>query len=190
MNNFFTRVICVARKPEPMDTRKRSLGVSPIIATLLLIAITVAAGVIVYVFVGGVVGNLTQGGGQQTGQQIELTSYAFSTSSGATCGSLTGVTTGGSCIVLSFKNTGGSSATIDSIYVNGQLLTLEGSQTGCSTIAVLADCDGLGLATTGTGGTGYTGVPSGIAGGSSNSLKIVTSSGGLFTYTIVAGSSQ
>jgi flagellin-like protein len=173
-----------------MDYRRPPSGVSPIIATLLLIAITVAAGVIVYVFVSGTVGNLTQGGGQQTAQQIELTSYAFSTSSGTTCGSLTGVTADGTCIVISFKNTGGSSATIDSIYVNGQALTLEGAQSGCSTLTVDSDCAGLGLASTGTGGTGYTGAPTGIVGGSTNTVKIVTATGGLFSFTITAGSSQ
>lgn len=38
---------------------QRRRGVSVIIATLLLIAIAVAAGIIVYVFVNGLAGNLT-----------------------------------------------------------------------------------------------------------------------------------
>ncbi|MDG6956872.1 MAG: type IV pilin, partial [Nitrososphaerota archaeon] len=52
-------------------------AVSPIIATLLLIAITVAAGVIVYVFVTGLSGNLTKSGGNQVTEQISLDSYNF-----------------------------------------------------------------------------------------------------------------
>ncbi len=176
-----------------MDTRRPSFGVSPIIATLLLIAITVAAGVIVYVFVSGAIGNLTGGGGgQQTAQQLELTAYASSTSA-TSCGSLTATT--GSCIVISFKNTGSSSATIDSIYINGVALTVvptipdTAPSSYCTTIGVDQDCNGLGLANVATTGDGYSGVPS-LVGGSSNTLKIVTATGGIFSYTIIAGSSQ
>src|SRR5271155_3665435 len=106
-----------------MDTRKPSTGVSPIIATLLLIAITVAAGVIVYVFVSGAIGNLTQGGGgQQTAQQIELTAYAFTPLSGTS--TINGnTTTTCPCIIVSIKDAGGSSVTIDSIFFDGQKLT-------------------------------------------------------------------
>jgi flagellin-like protein len=192
-NNFFSRVICAAKKPKDMDTRKPSTGVSPIIATLLLIAITVAAGVIVYVFVSGTVGNLTQGGGQQTGQQIELTAYVFNPLSGTSaCGTLTAATDTAPCIVISFKNTGGSAVTIDSIYINGQLLTAFGTiPAGCSSIAVDGDCNGLGLvATAATGGYGYSGVPTGIVAGSTNTVKIVSATGGLFSFTLTAGSSQ
>jgi flagellin-like protein len=45
-----------------MTTRRRS-AVSPVIATLLLIAIAVAAAIIVYAFVTGLIGGLTGGGG-------------------------------------------------------------------------------------------------------------------------------
>ncbi len=42
-------------------------AVSPIIATLLLIAIAVAAGIIVYVYVNSLCGNVTGGGGGDPG---------------------------------------------------------------------------------------------------------------------------
>jgi hypothetical protein len=42
---------------------KKRLAVSPVIATLLLIAIAVAAAIIVYAFVTGLIGGLTGGGG-------------------------------------------------------------------------------------------------------------------------------
>ena len=48
-----------------MDYRTPPSGMSPIIATLLLIAITVAAGVIVYVFVSGTVGTLPRAEGSR-----------------------------------------------------------------------------------------------------------------------------
>jgi hypothetical protein len=44
-------------------TPSRRLAVSPVIATLLLIAIAVAAAIIVYAFVTGLIGGLTGGGG-------------------------------------------------------------------------------------------------------------------------------
>jgi flagellin-like protein len=172
-----------------METGRDSLGVSPIIATLLLIAITVAAGVIVYVFVSGTIGNLTQGGGQQTAQQIELTSYAFSPLTGTSITCDTNATVDAPCILISFKNTGGSSATIDSLYLDGTLLTKTGTfASGCVTLSTDHDCDVLLVASGVT--IGYDGVPSGIVGGSTNTLKIVTATGGIFAYTLTAGSSQ
>src|SRR5580700_6394035 len=111
-----------------MNPRKRSVGVSPIIATLLLIAITVSAGVIVYVFVSGVGNGLTQGGGQQTAQQIELTAYAFTplTGTSLTCDGNSTVTTA-PCLIVSIKNVGGSSIALDSVLFDGVSLTPAGT---------------------------------------------------------------
>jgi flagellin-like protein len=177
-----------------MDPRNRSVGVSPIIATLLLIAITVAAGVIVYVFVSGVGTGLTQGGGQQTAQQIELTAYAFTplTGSSITCDGNSTVTTA-PCLVVSIKDVGGGSLTIDSVLFDGVALTPAGALTSAP-ISLSASQDAsflvvdTGTFTTGHGG--YTGLPSGITAGSSHVLKFVTKTGGLFAYTITAGTSQ
>jgi flagellin-like protein len=177
-----------------MDPRKRSVGVSPIIATLLLIAITVSAGVIVYVFVSGIGNGLTQGGGQQTAQQIELTAYAFTplTGSSLTCDGNSTVTAA-PCLVVSIKNVGGSSITIDTVLFDAIPLTPAGSL-ATTPISLSTNQDasflivGSGTFTAGHGG--YTGIPSGISGGSSHVLKFVTKSGGLFAYTITAGTSQ
>src|SRR5947209_17605269 len=54
-------------------------AVSPIIATLLLIAIAVAAGIIVYVYVNSLAGGLTSGGGQQVAEQVSLEAYKYGT---------------------------------------------------------------------------------------------------------------
>lgn len=178
-----------------MKYRRPLSGVSPIIATLLLIAITVAAGVIVYVFVSGTVGNLTQGGGQQTGQQIELTAYTFTplTGTGLTCNGNT--TVAGPCLVISIKDAGGSSVTIDSIFFDGVKLT---PSSNLVTAPITMNTDGdetilldhSGGSTSGSTQGWYTGVPTGLTGGSTNTVKIVSATGGLFAYTVTAGSSQ
>ena len=62
---------------------RRGRGVSVIVATLILIAISVAAAVIVYVFVGGLAGNLTQNGGQPVTEKLTIQSYNFALSPGA-----------------------------------------------------------------------------------------------------------
>jgi len=168
------------------------MGVSPIIATLLLIAITVSAGIIAYVFVSGLGNGLTQGGGTQTSEQIELTAYAFTPLTGGpiTCNGNTTVTA--PCITITVKDAGGSSVTIDSVYFDGLSLTAKG--TVATTPITLSTHQDATVLLAGAGGvgfnTGYTGLPSGISGGSSHVLKIVTKTGGLFSYTITAGSSQ
>ena len=96
-------------------THKRA--VSPIIATLLLIAIAVAAGIIVYVYVNSLAGGLTSGGGQQVSQQLQLQAYSFSGVSG------TFSSTNGIVALVSLENTGSSSLTISSIYLDGSQLT-------------------------------------------------------------------
>jgi len=192
LNNFFNRLIFAPALSQTMDPRKRSVGVSPIIATLLLIAITVSAGVIVYVFVSGIGNGLTQGGGQQTAQQIELTAYSFTPLTGTgTCNG--NVTVTAPCLIVSIKNVGGSSITLDSVLFDGAALTAAGTlATTPISLSTNQDASFLiidsGSITSGHGG--YTGLPSGISGGSSHVLKFVTKTGGLFAYTITAGSSQ
>jgi archaeal type IV pilus assembly protein PilA len=175
-----------------MDTRKPSIGVSPIIATLLLVAITVAAGVIVYVFVSGYTGTLTQGGGQQTAQQIELTAYAFTPLSGTTtCNGNTTMTA--PCMIISLKNTGGAAVTIGQVYFDGIALT---PNSVLSTTPITMSSQGNAVVLLVTSGSftatkgGYTGMPASISGGSTHTLKIVTSSGALFSFTVTAGASQ
>jgi len=100
---------------------QRQRGISPIIATLLLIAIAVAASIIVYVFVNGLAGGLTQGGGQQTTERLQMQSYNFAISPGSggiTCGC------SGQILELFLLNSGASSTTISSVYYDGVLQTL------------------------------------------------------------------
>jgi hypothetical protein len=92
-------------------------GVSVIIATLLLIAIAVAAGIIVYVFVNGLAGSLTTGGGQQTTERLQMQSFNFALSPQAcACSS--------QILQIFLLNSGSASTTISSVYYDGNLLTV------------------------------------------------------------------
>jgi hypothetical protein len=99
-----------------MKFQRRS-GVSVIIATLLLIAIAVAAGILLYVFVNGLAGGLTTGGGQQTTERLQIQSYNFALTP-QTCAC------GGQILQIFMLNTGSSSTTISAVYYDGTLLTV------------------------------------------------------------------
>jgi flagellin-like protein len=90
-------------------SRHKAKAISPIIATLLLILIAIAAGVVVYAYVIGFVGSTT--GGSQ-GQNTQLSSDLVAIKAS------TGVTT------LVLKNVGGTSAVLGSgLYLKGGTLT-------------------------------------------------------------------
>jgi hypothetical protein len=99
-----------------MKFQRRS-GVSVIIATLLLIAIAVAAGILLYVFVNGLAGGLTTGGGQQTTERLQIQSYNFALTP-QTCACA------GQILQIFMLNTGSSSTTISAVYYDGTLLTV------------------------------------------------------------------
>ena len=83
-------------------------AVSPIIATLLLIAIAVAAGIIVYVYVNSLAGGLTTGGGQQVSDQVALDAYNYGT-----------IATGD---VMAVRDVGSGSITISAVFFDGVLV--------------------------------------------------------------------
>ncbi len=80
-------------------------GVSPIIATLLLIVIAVAAAVVTYTFVMGFVGTSSQ----NTGPSGQLTYDTYSVTGDATNSNFT----------VYVRNTGGKSVTLSTVYVDG-----------------------------------------------------------------------
>lgn len=96
---------------------QRKRGVSVIIATLLLIAISVSAAIILYVFVGGLAGNLTQNGGQPVTEHLSIQSYNFEISPG-TCGCAMQV------VEIFLLNPGPATTKISAVYFDGVLLTL------------------------------------------------------------------
>src|SRR5271156_3645876 len=96
-------------------SRKR--GVSVLIATLLLIAISVSAAIILYVFVGGLAGNLTRNGGQSVTEHLGIQSFNFQISPGS-CGCAQQV------LEIFLLNPGPAATTISGVYFDGALLTL------------------------------------------------------------------
>ena len=143
--------------------RKRR-GVSPVIAVLLLIAIAVATGILVYVWVTGLAGTLTQTGGAQVVEQLSLASYDFKDLSTPK-------------LVLWIKNTGSVSVTIRAgdIYFDGSLYTVTINGTSSMTVGV-----GQTVKIIITGFTAPTPQTSHV-------VKIITTTGGVFEYTVVAG---
>ena len=179
-------------------------AVSPIIATLLLIAITVAAGIIVYVFVNGISGNLTAGGGQQMTERLQMQSFNFDISPGSCACS-------GQVLELFLLNSGSSTSTISSVYFDGTLQTLAlapvvntpvatgnayydvYSATLGSTSAgdVLFSTNSLATLTVTSGtivqivivfGSGSAPTP-----GTAHTVKVVSSTGATNVYSVVAG---
>jgi flagellin-like protein len=145
-------------------------AVDPIIASLLLIAIAVAAGIIVYVYVNSLAGGLTSGGGQQVSDQLALDAYNYGTISTGT--------------VITVRDVGSTTITISSIFFDGQLVQTSwltpssGCDTGASSISPTGTC-------TFTIGTGSPAVSA--ASGTSHIIKIVSSSGGTAVFTVAAG---
>jgi flagellin-like protein len=139
-----------------MSMRK---AVSPVIATLLLIAIAVAAGIILYVFVSGFTGSLTQTGGQQAAEQVVMDAYDFKTLSPTPTLSIT------------FRNTGTVEVTIDKLYYDASLVAISPRE--------------LNVGDT----TNITFNPTDATRGSSHLIKVVTKTGGIFTFTVIAGRS-
>ncbi|MDG6991297.1 MAG: hypothetical protein JRM99_07770 [Nitrososphaerota archaeon] len=168
-------------------------AVSPIIATLLLIAIAVASGIIVYVFTGSLAGSLTKSGGSQVTQQIQLLAYNFNTPAG------------GEAFSVYIKNTGTGTVALSQVYVDGVVLAnasiispytyaapsalwLKSTVTPTfgTTSVTLSATTGKGIYA--AGDSGLLVLSSSTAwGAGSHLVKIVTTSGGIFSYSVVVG---
>jgi flagellin-like protein len=200
---------------------QRRKAVSPIIATLLLIAIAVAAGIIVYVFVNGLAGNLTAGGGQQTTERLQMQSYNFAINpftpgfSAITCGCSTWL------VQIYMLNSGTSSTTISAVYYNGVLQTLAASPSADTALATGNAYTAATNAVIGNAGTtGTCAAPTGVSdtdkicftnsgafttyaagatgevviafsaaqtGGTTNTIKIVSTTGATYVFNVVVG---
>ncbi len=187
-------------------SRKRA--VSPIIASLLLIAIAVAAGIIVYVYVNSLAGGLTQGGGQQTSERLQLQAYNFNVNPGGSGG----CACSGSIIQISLLNSGGASTTISAVYVDGvsyAITTPPNTDTALANTEVFVVPTGTTLSSATSHAfafssvtpqtaytTGLTGqvvitytVASAPASGTTHTIKVVSSTGATNVFTVVAGKS-
>jgi flagellin-like protein len=159
-----------------MTARK---AVDPIIATLLLIAIAVAAGVIVYVYVNSLAGGLTQSGGQQVSDQLSMDAFTYGTiANGPT---------------VTVRDTGSSSLTISSIFFDGVPVSPT-AVTPTGTCTALATTTPFGTCTSGQTFTFRIGASAGVGAttttsGTSHIIKIATSIGGTSVVTVIAGRS-
>jgi hypothetical protein len=141
-------------------------AVDPIIATLLLIAIAVASGIIVYVYVNSLAGGLTGGGGSQVSDQVSMDAYNF--------GNL-------AAPVITVRDVGSGSVSINNIFIDGRIATVSGTGTpaGCAT----------GTSITATSTCQFTLTTAGITSGTSHTVKVLLTDGGTGVMTIIAGRS-
>ena len=157
-----------------MTARK---GVDPIIASLLLIAIAVAAGIIVYVYVNSLAGGLTQGGGQQVSDQLQMDAYGY-------------VAGGSGSLTITVRDVGSSTVQVSSIFFDGSLAGTINGVAG-STCASTSTSSPYGTCAPGQTLTiKMTSNPAGVqsaASGTSHTVKILTATGGTSTFTVIAG---
>jgi flagellin-like protein len=119
----YTNIDNIYREGDVMkDLLKSKKAISPIIATLLLVAIAVAAAVIAYSWVMGFLGSATATSAPAQGQ-IAIENVA-------------GLTDGATTITVTIRNTGNKAVTVDVIYVTdtstGNAMTLNKDNGGLS----------------------------------------------------------
>jgi flagellin-like protein len=134
-------------------------AVSPVIATLLMIAIAVAASIIVYVWSIGLLGGLMGSGGSQTKEQLIMEAYNWQTST---------------TITFTLRNVGSAPVTVAAVYLGGTALN-----TALNSAVGIGTAQGFSLSPTAslyTAGAAYT-------------LKVVSTTGGVFAFSVIDGSS-
>jgi flagellin-like protein len=157
-----------------MGKRFTNRGISTIIAALLLIAIAIAAGVLLYVFSIGLIGSLQGSGGQQTKDQVIMEAYSWPI---------------GGTLTLNLRNTGSTSLDLTKVdfYVGGVAMATPtptmnaNNPTGCTQSAFGPGCgasDALTIANlTPSNGVAYV-------------VKLGLNDGGVMSYSAVYGSSS
>ncbi len=153
----------------------------------MLIAIAVATGIIVYIEEINLSRLLTKSGGTQVSEQIELETYNWTSSSN---------------LSIHIRNTGGRTVTVAEIYVDGInqsiLPRVVGEYVICTALAPNPSCVPhivtappiLTIAPQDT--TTITVAISGVVGGvgTNHTVKIITTDGDIFAYSIVKGKSK
>ena len=152
---------------------KNNKGISPIFATLILIAIAVIAGVVVYMFTSGTLATMTNGG---TAAQEKMTVQGASISAA----------TSGNTIVY-IQQTGGPAATINSLIIKDA----QGNTIGVVAVTAAGISPSPSPAPALTTGTLYTiteATPTGVKAGTSYTVTVTTAAGGSFISTQVVAS--
>ena len=148
-------------------------AVSPVIAVLLIVAISVATSILVYTWYMGLIGPLQGSGGTEVKQQLIMEAYSF-------------YDTGNyPNLNIYVRNVGSTPLKIAQIYFDGKPLTKL-----TSNYPVLNPGESHVIYLNRTGGSGdwvWRGLPPNPTPGSSHLLKIVTGDGAVFTFSVVAG---
>jgi FlaG/FlaF family flagellin (archaellin) len=155
-------------------------GIDPIIATLLLIAISVAAGIIVYVFVTGLSGSLTGTGGQQVTEQVSMDAYIYSPIS--------------SGVAVYVRNVGTATTTLDSGAMFFDGLTATDTHTGFAGTSCFALATSYQMSVGTVCYFSFTTTPlnnaaNAATAGTSHAIKVISKTGGTFVFSVIAGRS-
>jgi len=137
--------------------RVRRKALSPVIATLLMVAIAVAAAIITYVWSMGLLGGLMGTGGAQTKEQLIIEVYNWKTGT----------------LNYTVRNVGSANVEIAATYLEGVAQTVTGD-----TIISVGSSKGQSFTPTGVGT---------LSEGASYVLKLVTKTGATFTFSAVKG---
>jgi flagellin-like protein len=147
-----------------INLRRNKKGVSPIIATLLLIVIAVAAAVVTYAFVTGFIGTATSQSTQQGAMSIDT---------GNVVG---GVPVGGSTITVYVRNTGTKAETLTTVYVDNVLMV--------NGAPITITLPGAALAPGATGTVSVASTATNWANGAAHTIKVVASDGTPVAYSV------
>jgi flagellin-like protein len=152
-------------------------GISPIIATLLLILIAIAAGVIVYAYVVGFIGNSTTNPGGAT-SVLQITNFCASTNAGDHCN--------GNIYSISILNTGSTTLTnaVFQVYFNDITSPTAGSGSTSCTLTLAPGATGVCPTSSVTSWTGILGATANA--GDTLTVKVVAPDGGSATSTTKA----
>jgi FlaG/FlaF family flagellin (archaellin) len=137
--------------------KSKKRAVSSIIAVILLIGVAVAAMILVYVWSMGLIGTLTGGGGQQTREQIIVDAYTWK----------------GTTMTLYFRNVGSINVVLDAIYVGGTPVT--------SSLSTIISVQGAVVTVP------LTTPAASFTQGGSYIIRVVTKTGGVFTFSLTYG---
>lgn len=135
--------------------KKNSKGLSPVVASIILIAVTVAVSVVVAAWMGGMTIGL-----MGNAEQVSITNYQFSDAK---------------TVVLSVRNTGTATVTISSATIDGQNAAI--TETGAALNIVKGATGTITLTNPGTGSPNFNA-------GAQYSIKLVTAKGTTVPYTI------
>jgi archaeal type IV pilus assembly protein PilA len=144
--------------------KKNSKALSPVVASIILIAVTVAVSVVVAAWMGGMTIGL-----MGSTEQATVTNVALS--NGGSTGAYTGTA------VVSIKNTGSATVTISSATIDGKAATVGATTT---TIAKGTSAD-ITLTIPTSTGTALTAAP--FVDGAQYVIKMQTAKGNTITYT-------